>query len=334
MVTLAGPGGATVRGTCWSASADGSVLVGTTSYNGHQVPFRWTAATGMQILNTAPLRTLGNGYGVSDDGLVAVGEGEMAAPNAGFVWDAVNGYRDLPPAPGTTGGLVGAISGDGRYAFGSTQLGADGQFTRWDLSTGAIDSLPLHDGAGSPLTGLVWDCNHDGSIVVGYGSDGVQGGGLRALMWTSTGLEYMGGLNGAAFRVSDTGQTVVGHARINGPSEAFMWTPALGAVGLKQYLHDFHGLDLPDVELSHAYGVSADGRTMAGWGSPTDWVVRLPAARSSDFNRDELVDFVDLADYLNCFDGTHLLPPSSADLNRDGITDFFDLIEFLDDFER
>ena len=101
---------------------------------------------------------------------------------------------------------------------------------------------------------------------------------------------------------------------------------------LVDFLRDDHGLTVPGASYGQIYGVSDDGRAFCGSGATSSWYVRLAAARPADFNRDEMVDFLDLMDFTDCFEGRHLLPVSSADLNHDGITDFFDYIQFIDDF--
>ena len=83
LTVLRGPGGASIRGGAWAVSADGSVVVGTVLYNGHQVPFRWTAAEGMNVLAPQGFSSAGNGYGVSADGEIACGQGGLNSSAAG-----------------------------------------------------------------------------------------------------------------------------------------------------------------------------------------------------------------------------------------------------------
>ena len=144
-----------------------------------------------------------------------------------------------------------------------------------------------------------------------------------------------GDSGGTSQDLSADGRTVVGSSELASPHtvRATLYTEGLGLVSLQDWLSNQFGLELPGWTLSSAVGVSDDGLTIVGEDvSGKGWMIRLPAARPADFNLDRFVDFLDLADFLDCFEGNSVLPVSSADLNHDGFTDFFDLIEFLDEF--
>jgi probable HAF family extracellular repeat protein len=105
----------------------------------------------------------------------------------------------------------------------------------------------------------------DGSVVVGRVFS-FPGGGLQAYRWTPPdGFELLGDFPGGpatpssqAFGVSFDGRVVVGVGTTAIDSEAFRWTPATGMVGLG---------DLPGGQArSVAFGVSADGGTIVGYG--------------------------------------------------------------------
>jgi hypothetical protein len=247
------------------------------------------------------------------------------------LWDPVRGLRDLvrPADDPDSGSVASAMSGDGRYAVGWQARRGQDVFLRWDTQTLAVEALTLRDGSGQLLSGQVTDTNQDGQVVVGRAMGPV--GGTRPVIWTSNGLEFIGPANGYARRTTADGVVVCGSSASLGGT-AWLWTPGLGTVNLVDFLRDDHGLVVPGAGYGQIYGVSDDGRAFCGTGSPTPYYIRLAAARPADFNRDETVDFLDLIDYTDCFEGRHLLPASSADLNHDGITDFFDYIQFIDEF--
>lgn len=329
MVQLLGPAGESVPARAWSANQDGSVIVGAMNLDGAQRPCRWAGSNLGVPLNDAPLSGGGVAYGVSADGLAVAGDGEVSADALGFFWSP-EGFHDLG-APDLGGfGFVTCLSHDGRFAVGFTGGADGGYFLRWDCRTLAVEVLRLADGH-SPLLGTPNAVNQDGSVVVGSASPNAPGQGIRPVMWTSQGLQNFDAGAGSAKCVSADGRVVLGQGRYPNPIGSWIATPAIPPTSLKAYLAEYHGLVLaPNIDLSGPVAISDDGRTFCG---PT-WLVRLADARPADFNRDEFVDFIDLADFLDCFDGRSILPPSSADLNRDGMTDFFDIIEFLDDFDR
>jgi uncharacterized membrane protein len=87
-----------------------------------------------------------------------------------------------------------------------------------------------------------------------------------------------------AYSASETGGVVVGTARADGTSQAFLWTETDGTRLLQDVLAS-QGVDLAATgwtRLIEARAVSADGRTIAGLGTRTgsDWeafVVHLDA---------------------------------------------------------
>ena len=327
LVRLLGPAGEQWAAKAWACSADGSTIVGTVSYEGHQRPFKWTAATGIVPF---PSLGYGNGYDISDDGSVLVGDANVNSGASGCAWNDANGVWDLLPPEGVDRGIVSVISGDGRFAVGSGGVGENGAYVRWDLQSGTAEALSLPAVPGDRLIGFPEDCNTDGSIIVGLSINTSQGHERGAVMWTVNGLEIIGtGANTRATAVSGDGLVVGGWQ----DSTSWLQTPGIGRTAIGEFLSSHYSFT-PPINLSRLRSISEDGRTiMGGYISVRGWIIRLPQSRPADFNRDRHVDFADLADYIDCFEGNHLLPVSSADLNRDGITDFFDLMQFMDDFE-
>lgn len=327
LVQLLGPSGETLSAKAWAASADGTIITGTLATGG-QRPFRWTASTG--IVAIPVVVSIGNGYDISDDGAVIVGDSSIDRTASGLVWDS-NGVTDLFPPVDAGRGSITAISGNGRYAIGAGAIDDNGAYIRWDLQNNSAETLHLIDSNNAPLRGLPFDVNYEGDIVVGVAHDSVPGGGTKAIMWTVNGQEFLGGVNSRATAVNGDG-TVVG-GWMSTPYDSWISTPGVSPMSLVSYLSTYHSYTAP-AQLRRLVAISDDGLTIVG-GYPgvQGWVIRLPQPQLADFNRDEQVDFHDLSDFLDCFEGSHLLPTTSADLNRDGFTDFFDLIEFLDRFD-
>jgi probable HAF family extracellular repeat protein len=141
----------------------------------------------------------------------------------------------------------------------------------------------------------------DGSVVVGR-SDG------RAFRWTGAGMVDLGAFDATdpAVAVSADGAIVVGRDSTVG---AFIWDPVHGMRELRTVLLGL-GVELNGWTLTHAVGVSADGRTIVGNGTnpaalPEAWIAFLG-------------DPVSGACYANC-DGSTTAPA----LNINDFTCFF-----------
>ena len=113
-------------------------------------------------------------------------------------------------------------------------------------------------------------------MVVGHSDSTNSGpGGFEALRWTAaTGLVGLGDLPGepfasGAFGVSANGTVVVGIGNFDEPmmmGEAFVWTSAWGMVNLRDLLIQQGATGLSGWTLGIATGISADGRTIVGFG--------------------------------------------------------------------
>jgi probable HAF family extracellular repeat protein len=175
----------TLPGGNWSAatgvSANGSVVVGVAVNAARQWrPFRWTAAGGMQDLDT-----LGGyrseAYGVSADGSVVVGVAVNAAgQQRAFRWTAARGMQDL----GTLGGdesIAFGVSADGSVVVGWA-YNAAGWWSafRW-TAAGGMQDLGTLGGGGIEARGV----SADGSVVVGSAQNAA--GQPRAFRWTAAG---------------------------------------------------------------------------------------------------------------------------------------------------
>jgi hypothetical protein len=136
---------------------------------------------------------------------------------------------------------------------------------RWDSNGGMVGLGILPDGHSTEARSI----SADGNVVMGL--ENTASGGTEPWRWTSgTGIVGMGE-NSSASGVS----VIVGGSN----SQAFRWTSNEGMAGLG-YLEDgmrsltdillSDGLDLKGWQLRYALGVSADGRTVVGFGMSPD----------------------------------------------------------------
>lgn len=87
------------------------------------------------------------------------------------------------------------------------------------------------------------------------------------------------------------GNVVVGYARSNKTSrglDSFIWTKELGMCSLNDMLVNDYGLDLSGWQLTHASGISADGKTIVGSGINPDgnnegWITTIPEPYTLSF---------------------------------------------------
>jgi len=148
-----------------------------------------------------------------------------------------------------------------------------------------------------------------------------------------------------------TGDGIVGQGSSVLGDEAFIWTPSAGTRDLKDVLVNDFGLDLTGWTLTSAKGISADGTTIAGWGTNTGgntkaWVV-MPLVITpcpSDVNGDRIDDLIIGADraYPNAnssagesyvvFGRNVVGPPCPGDANSDGFVNFSDITTILGNF--
>jgi uncharacterized membrane protein len=97
-----------------------------------------------------------------------------------------------------------------------------------------------------------------------------------------------GAISDSAWAVSADGSIIVGQSTPQGPNSliAFIWDAVHGTRSLKTVLEDDHGLDLTGWQLEFAGGISADGRTIVGYGiNPSGqreaWIATIPEPGSA-----------------------------------------------------
>lgn len=210
--------------------------------------------------------------GVSDDGARIVGWSVGANGVEASVWAgslaSPFGLGDLP------GGLFEShayrISGDGRIVVGDGVSAAGIEAFRYDITTlGPITGLGDLPGGGD--YSRAFGASFDGSVIVGESStfDGMFIR-IEATRWTSaSGMVSLGSLGSgsSASSCSADGSIIVGRYDGTFGAGAFIWDAAHGMRDLAWVLRNDYLINLdPSWSLWEATDVSADGKTVVGWG--------------------------------------------------------------------
>ncbi|MBA3483694.1 MAG: PEP-CTERM sorting domain-containing protein [Pirellulales bacterium] len=200
--------------------------------------------------------------GVSADGSTVVGFSGLGAGQEAFRWTSAGGIVGLGDLPGGIfESLASGVSADGSVVVGYGTTVSGREAFLWTSDGGMVG---LGDLPGGALFSEAYRVSADGSVVVGRGS---SASGFQAFRWTSG-----GGMVGLGFPeawdVTGDGSVVVGGGSLGGiVPQAVRWTSDGGAVGL--------GV-LPDGGVdSAAFGVSADGSVVVGWGRSQSGGFRL-----------------------------------------------------------
>jgi probable HAF family extracellular repeat protein len=199
-------------------SADGSTAVGF-SYDGIQIPFRWTATAGMQDLgfNAPDTCTCSSAIAVDADGSVVAGLYRGKA----FRWD--NGaIQMLGFLDGRVSGfsVANGVSADGSVVVGRSDSALGVEAFRWvDGAVPQMQNLGNLGAANSQASGV----SGDGSIVVcySYRSDG----NLEAFRWE----EGHGPMQGLGF-LDGTGTYLVSVATAKACAQSPIFSPKAGSI--------------------------------------------------------------------------------------------------------
>jgi probable HAF family extracellular repeat protein len=306
-------------------SADGSVVVG---WSG--TAFRWTSREGVVGLG-APAGSSAIAHTASADGSVIVGQsGPYWFSQTAFRWSNHTGYVALGTLPGFVASSADGVSADGTVIVGTSRTSTNrSRAYRWTSASGMVD-LGLYPGASDvTATGV----SGDGTAIVGY----FQPTGTtdrRPFRWTSRGFEGLPflGARCSPFSAGNDGSVLVGYAdTFQDGLFATVWTPQLGIVNLSTYLSSL-GVDLSGWRLTFAIAVSADGRTIVGWGTHNRtneaWVATIPVPCRADFNGDAAVNVQDFFAFLGAFANGD----ARADLDRSGVVNLGDFVAYLNAF--
>jgi uncharacterized membrane protein len=200
-------------------------------------------------------------------------------------WDAATNTSTMLDTPGTIESRANGISVDGSIVYGyylDPALGGQRAGALW--LNGALTPLTYTATVnGNPVTRFAGEANNsttDGSVVVGGSLDYDLQASDPFWRWTPTGgLEFVAGMPGfgrtLALATNRDGSVIAGYGQglrlptgdfDNGVRSAFIWTPRLGLMPLKDFL-TLQGIRTPDIySLGIVNAVSANGTRLVGSG--------------------------------------------------------------------
>lgn len=283
--------------TAHATSADGTVVVGVTSYtsNGSRA-FRWTAAGGMQDLGVFSGFNLSVARGVSANGSVVVGHSNTASGFRAFRWTAQSGMVNIGALPGSRTSFARGVSADGNIVVGNCVTDDGNRAFLWTAAGGMISLGVLTGGAGANATAI----SADGTVVVGNSGSLI---GIQAMRWTAnegmTGLGMLPGYTSSeANAVSSDGSVIAGTSTSSVGTRAFRWDIRGGMIDL--------GV-LPGGYSSSATGVSADGSVVVGTSGSSNGL------RAFIYQGSVMLD---AQDWIGSVSGVHSLLSTSLELSR------------------
>lgn len=302
----------------WSANADGSTIAGDSDAQPFQHAFGWSPSGGMTDL--APSGMASYARAISADGSTIVGfTVNTVGRRHAFRWRADTGLVDLGTL--TTGGIsfAAAVSGDGAVVVGTAGTRA----FRWTAEAGMIDLGTAGGGFVSSAAAI----SRDGSVIVGNASTAQSSSAV--FRWTAASgivpvVEVGDGDAFTVHAVNGDGSIIVG----GGIYGARMWKNGVGLIDIPAALAAA-GENLIGWQLTHATGISTDGRMIAGYGTHNGrtegWVAMLPGACVADFNHSGDVGLQDILDFLSAYFDAAL----TADINGSGAVSVQDVFDFL-----
>ncbi len=304
--------------------------------------FLWRPGSGAAPLIPLPPSVSSVARAITGDGRFVVGDIAFGDIRTAILWSAPGSVLSLGDLPGDEFLSYGiGLSADGNTVVGmGTDWTTIGKACRWRRADPAGNFLGPEQLPGFP-GGPWWAYNiaravtPDGKIAVGEATHAP--GVVEACLWTAKDeILELGNLRRGdetyARSLSERALVVVGESFTPAESTAFLWTPQSGMRSLKDELQTRYGLDLSGWELEIAFGVSDDGRRIAGsgfhHGVREAWAATLPAPCYPDCNDDGVLNTAD----LSCFQARYLAGAFYADCTGDGETSVADIACFQSEF--
>jgi probable HAF family extracellular repeat protein len=270
-----------------AVSANGAVIVGRCGDRS----VRWVG-NAIIDLNTFGSGSFSSANGIAGNGQFIVGNafnGSFSSPETvPYRWSTGAGSQTLAPGYITSGSYE-EFGAKGASADGSVVVGNEGLLVReafrWTAASGLMSMGYLPFGPQMPDS-TASAVSADGEIVVGQS---VSIPGPQAFHWNAIhGMVGLGDLAGGDFHsaanaVSSDGAVIVGLATSGSGPESFIWDAVHGMRSLRTLLANLGHVDVNDWVLTSATGVSADGRTIVGFGTnpagdTEGWMAQIPAA--------------------------------------------------------
>ncbi len=279
-------------------SGDGFVLAGTTKFDGlSSAGFNYNIFTGFTPLAPTVQSSLAEAFAINGDGTISVGEtrhggyvGALSHTEA-TLWldDGTTQGHGLGLFPGGTLSTALGVSRNGKVVVGEASRAVEEGMTafRWDDINGFVS---LGDLPGGYHFSRANAASEDGAKIVGYGTVSFNSAGFsvdhRACYWDSAGVHELPNLPGStgiteATDITPDGQTMVGWARYLATNVPVIWDDVHGVRNLYEVMIQA-GVDMSSWGLGFATAVSADGKTIVGYGyrgNPSvreGWVCTLP----------------------------------------------------------
>jgi probable HAF family extracellular repeat protein len=265
-------------GCATSVSAEGPVVVGVDPFNqaNASIPvsvFRWTPSGGRVLVGQC------NNHGssgpvVSRDGSTIVFQG---VDGYAYRWSESEGLVQLPGLPGSGDMVPHAVSENGSVVGGYNHLSGVGpKAFKWTSGAGTtgLGWLP-----GGTHDACVTAMSADGGRLFGYAGTGMLS--IESVYWDAAGQLHRLYTPDSLLQivaVDGAGSTAIGI----GFNTSYVWQEDAGWHDIPGLLLNDFGVDLTTESWLQAWGISDDGRTLAGWGSVVTgreaWVVHLPSA--------------------------------------------------------
>jgi probable HAF family extracellular repeat protein len=322
-----------VQRFAYAVSADGSTLVGSGSqWDGG---FVYSSEHGFESFDDYANLFLTLARGVNADGSVVVGVAnfpENLRPHAMRWRRESEVFEDLGTLAAHEYSEAYDISPDGAVICGNSRpvynSDVDQRAVRWTSAGIEVLSVP----ADHIATGA-YGVSGDASTIVGVSLSPTFE--QIPVRWRGLSIERLPILPhldplSAAFNASWDGSFIVGvQGRHVGEFQtdfhAVLWSPYLGVVDLNTYLPTI-GIDTTGWHLEYATGISADGRTIVGFGTlhaqTRGFVLTLPPpCGTADFNNDaDHGTDADIEAFFACLAGNCCprCPQAGADFNADG----------------